>query len=84
MIRVAISRFVGWLLFGEWAMCCAILDWRGHPARHLLDAVNRPRHDRHCQRMADWEALMRADEHQDPLSLAEGRFVSDNRRAGRL
>lgn len=84
MIRVALSRLIGWLIFGEWIMLCAILDQRRYRVRHAFDLVNRWRHSRHCERCHDWEALTRADDHQDPLSLAEGRFVDDNRRAGRL
>lgn len=62
--RVALSRRLGRLLFGEDRMVCAIADNRQWSARHALNALFLDRG--HCAAAADWEALQ-APRYRDPV-----------------
>jgi hypothetical protein len=81
--RIRFSRWLGRMLFGRDEMLSSLADQRQWRLRLAINALFLD--SQHCSRAADWEAgLMRSDDTQDPLSCSDGRFVNDNRRAGRL
>lgn len=82
MLRVRVSRAIGWWVFRRDAMFCAVLDWRRHPARHLFNLANRVRHRDHCGLCADWEASQQPE--PEPSILGDWRLPDPDVRFRRV